>query len=360
MRRPFSLLILIGALASMGAQHRTPNFLVHAPTPQIAQQIGQYAEHYRREKAVLWLGREMPPWSQPCPLHVQVGMEGPSGATSFHFGQGQVLSMKMEIQGPLDRLLASVLPHEITHTVFAHHFRQPVPRWADEGGSVLSEDDIERDRHDKLTRSILNQGKQIPLRRLFSLKEYPREVMCLYAQGYSMADYLVKRSDRRTFLAFVGHGMHSGWDHASQSFYGHRTVEELEEAWLKHLRDSKHQPDTILAKEQGKTPGTPTGRNVVRMTVPPAQPLAPDPVVRGAMPSHEQAGQRYSGATPSFQGTSGQGSTWQPVYPVPVSPASSPPPPPQSPNGRNPVRLGTPQPYQGNVPPGVSPVGYPH
>jgi len=70
--------------------------------------------------------------------------------------------MKMEIQGPLDRLLASVLPHEITHTVFAHHFRQPVPRWADEGGSVLSEDDLERERHDKLTRSILNQGSKFP------------------------------------------------------------------------------------------------------------------------------------------------------------------------------------------------------
>src|SRR6202158_2609266 len=153
----------------------------------------------------------MPPCAQHCPIHVQVNMEGPSGATSFHFGQGQVLSMKMEIQGPLDRLLSSVLPHEITHTVFAHHFRQPVPRWADEGGSVLSEDDLERDRHDKLTRTILNQGKQIPLRRLLSLKEYPREVMCLYAQGYSMSGYLVKRSDRKTFLSFVAHGMQNGW-----------------------------------------------------------------------------------------------------------------------------------------------------
>ena len=41
----------------------------------------------------------------------------------------------------MERMLHSVLPHEMTHTVFAHHFRYPVPRWADEGGSVLSEDD---------------------------------------------------------------------------------------------------------------------------------------------------------------------------------------------------------------------------
>ena len=44
-------------------------------------------------------------------------------------------------KGPASALKNSVLPHEVTHTVFAHHFRQPVPRWADEGGSVYSEDD---------------------------------------------------------------------------------------------------------------------------------------------------------------------------------------------------------------------------
>ena len=91
------LVLCLVALASMGAQYRTTNFVINAPTPQIAQQMGQYAEHYRREKALQWLGYEMPAWQQPCPLHVSVNMDGPSGATSFHFGQGTILGMKMEI-----------------------------------------------------------------------------------------------------------------------------------------------------------------------------------------------------------------------------------------------------------------------
>ena len=354
----FLIIILFGVWASMGAQYRTTNFIVFAPTPQVAQQIGQRAEEYRRDKALLWLGREMPQWPQPCPLYVQVNMEGPSGATSFHFGQGQVLSMKMEIQGPLDRLLASVLPHEITHTVFAYYFRQPVPRWADEGGSVLSEDDMERDRHDKLTRSILNQGRQIPLRRLLSLKEYPREVMCLYAQGFSMSDYLVKRSDRRTFLAFVGNGMQAGWDSAAQSFYGHASVEALEESWLSHLRETKNHPDTLLAKDQVKTPGAAMARNIVRLTAPPAQPFGPAAVVRGAMPNNEQVGQRFSAPTPNY------GPTWQPVYPVPASAVNFAAAPPAVPMSQTPprVQLGIPQfgPIPSNVPVGASPVGFPH
>lgn len=335
MRRSTTVWILIAAFCSLGAQHQTTNFLVQAPTVQIAQQIGQYAEHYRREKALQWLGYEMPPWRTPCPLHVTVNMEGPSGATSFHFVQGTILSMKMEIQGPLDRLLASVLPHEITHTVFAHHFRQPVPRWADEGGSVLSEDEIEKNRHDKLTRQILNQGKQIPLRRLFALKEYPREVMCLYAQGYSMCHFLVSRSDRRTFLSFVGHGMQHGWDSAVQSFYGMRSVDELETAWLQHLRDTRQQPhqDIQAAQNQGRNVNQTASRPIVRLTAPPVQPLEPSPVVRGAAPAPEQVGQRFGQPPPPPPFPSNQrqpANNWQPatVRPIPAAtpPAVTPPP----------------------------------
>src|SRR5262245_15359099 len=179
-------LLLLGSTLSLGASYRTPNFVVEAATPQIAQQVGQYAEHYRKQKAVEWLGREMPDWGAPCPLRVKVTYGGSGGATSFAFDRGRILSIDMQIEGALDRLLASVLPHEVTHTVFAHHFRCPLPRWADEGGSVLSEDDQERARHDMLVRQILNTpGRAIPLRRLFALRDYPRDVMVLYAEGYS-------------------------------------------------------------------------------------------------------------------------------------------------------------------------------
>src|SRR5205807_4751297 len=169
--RPSIALVLAGALASLGAgpQIRTQNFVVEAPTQAIAERAGQWAEYYRKQKAQEWLGREMAPWPQPCPLRLTVTMNGSGGATSFIFDQGRVLERNMHIEGSLDRLIASVLPHEVTHTVFAEHFRSPVPRWADEGGSVLSEDDLERGRHDQMVRQFLNSGRAMPLRRLFSL-----------------------------------------------------------------------------------------------------------------------------------------------------------------------------------------------
>src|SRR5262249_6228776 len=71
MARTLSIsLVLAGALASVGAgpyRVQTTNFVVEAPSPQVAQEVAQYAEVYRKEKAVQWLGREMPTWPTPLP-----------------------------------------------------------------------------------------------------------------------------------------------------------------------------------------------------------------------------------------------------------------------------------------------------
>jgi hypothetical protein len=379
--RRHPVFVLAAVFASMGAQFPTTNFLVDAPTPQIAQQVGLAAEQYRKAKALEWLGREMPPWPEPCPLHVTVTMGGAGGATSFAFDNGRVLGQKMNIEGSLDRLLASVLPHEVTHTVFAHHFRTPVPRWADEGGAVLSEDDIERQRHDKLVRQILNGRREIPLRRLFALREYPNDVMCLYAEGYSVAQFLVDRSNRPTFLNFVAQGMSQGWDGAARAYYHYNSVEELEQAWLAHLRETKR-PPVQLAQDRPPAPGS--QGLLVRQTIPPAQPVlaAPQPIYRGQAPAPGQEGERF-GYGPRSGSMSRPG--YLPDYnpndpPIPAVHIASPPHPPAGQQTWQPagqpvqpyqppaVRLGTPQfgaPVQEFAPPAaarppVSPVGYPN
>src|SRR5205823_4261058 len=143
---------------------------IYAPDAQTAQEIGHMAEYYRKQKAIEWLGQEMPAWPRPCPLYVKVTNRSPGGATKFNYdSRGGYEVLSMEIEGGKERMLHSVLPHEITHTVFAHHFRYPVPRWADEGGSVLSEDDRERQTHDKLCRDKLNMQQAVALRRLFNV-----------------------------------------------------------------------------------------------------------------------------------------------------------------------------------------------
>ena len=202
----------------------------------------------------------------------------------------------MHIFGETKQLLNSVLPHEVTHTVLAHHFGQAVPRWADEGGSVLSENDEERYTHDVKCREVLNQGRGIPLRVLFSLKEYPRDMHVLYAQGYSVSQYLIDQpGGKKKFLQFVGVGMRDdnrNWEEAVQ-MYGFSSTDELQLAWIDALRTP---PSRIAARNQDRKGGTAVasltgGRGVeTRTSAVPGLPLLEAPVVaRGTAPEREPA-----------------------------------------------------------------------
>jgi RNA polymerase sigma factor (sigma-70 family) len=223
--------------------NRTPNFQVDAPTRRIAQLVAEAAERHRKTQAVRWLGQELAPWPAPCPIEVKIGPGrahgATAGATSFEFDHGKVKSQRMTLEGSLENLLASALPHEVTHTVLAHHFGRPLPRWADEGAALLSEDEEEQQRHERLACQILNTpDRAIPLRRLIGMREFPADVMALYAEGFSLTRFLVKDRNHQTFLAFVKQGSRdpSSWDEAVRRHYGYRNVEALEEAWIASLR----------------------------------------------------------------------------------------------------------------------------
>lgn len=232
---------VIPSQSARGAEFVTANFVVTAPNQQVARKVGEYAERWRREKAMEWLGREMPNWGKKCPLQVTVTPSGSSGETTFAFDNGAILDQQMHVSGSLERILDSVLPHEVTHTVFAYRFRQPLPRWADEGGSVLSEDDHERQKHDELIRRFLAKGNQAyRLRKLMTMMTYPNtgeDVITLYAEGYSVVRFLVDSSSKPAFLDFLADGIQPqvGWDRALQKHYGLKNIEQLEQAWLKWM-----------------------------------------------------------------------------------------------------------------------------
>lgn len=229
-------LLVVGAFASIGAGYRTPNFIVTAPTAEFAKQVGDAAEIYRDELAIEWIGKSLPGnWSSPCPIDVKVGTMGAGGATTFNFQNGEVYGWKMEIQGSEERILDSVLPHEINHTIFACHFRRPLPRWADEGAASLIEHGSERLRLQKIHGQVMGTSRKIPLRTLLDMKNYPQDkqqVLTLYAEGHSLADFLIQKSDKPSYVKFLQAAHHEGWDAALQQ-YDYPSIEALERDWDK-------------------------------------------------------------------------------------------------------------------------------
>ncbi len=228
-------LIAAVLFVSMGARHRSANFIIETPDPTFAKQVSQAAERYRHDLAVEWLGQAMPNWSQPCVMTVRTGANlGAGGATTFMFDRGEVFGWRMSIQGSRERLLDSVLPHEITHMVFASHFRRPLPRWADEGGATSVEHISERNKYRKMLYKFLQTGRGIAFNRMFAMKDYPPDVMPLYAQGYSLAEFLIGQHGRRKYVEFMGEGLNSNdWSGALRRCYGISNTAALQKDWLK-------------------------------------------------------------------------------------------------------------------------------
>ncbi len=260
--------IVLGCVPLLcGASFRTDNFVVEAPTQSIARTVAEHAETERVNIARAWLGRELPAWTTPCPIRVKVTSGEAGGLTSFGFNNGHVTDQSIVVEGRLDRILASALPHEITHTVFAAYFGGPMPRWADEGASLLSEDERERRRHDQIAVDLLARRGEVSLVRLFRIEEYPKDLLSFYGQGYSISRFLIEIGGKPRFLHFVRDGLKSGWDSATLNHYGLADVRELDRAWRSWHRvtltasvPDRDEEDFVYRDQPAGTEEQPPGR----------------------------------------------------------------------------------------------------
>jgi hypothetical protein len=230
--------------AQYGTRYETENFVIQdAPTPVLAERFGKVAEQYRHDLAILWLGEPMPNWSEKCPIKVQVGEKlGAGGATSFVFDNGEVYDWDMNIQGSAERIIDSVLPHEITHTILVSHFRRPIPRWLDEGIATSVEHHTEKANYRRMLHEFLRKDVQkcLPFRQLVSLKEYPSDPMPFYAQGFSIVEYLLAlgrlhdSQEHRRLVRFVQSVLETNdWQSSLQKHYGIGSLGDLQLSWLR-------------------------------------------------------------------------------------------------------------------------------
>ena len=214
----------------------TAHFRVMSQDQEFARQVATMAEAYRTHLAMHWLGRELPAWVEKVPLMVNTSPNLPaSGETKYTLVGGGVRSIQMVVSGTKERILDSVLPHEMTHTVLATHFAasgKPVPRWADEGACTTVEHMSERSKHDVMLVKFLTENRGIPFRQLFAMREYPPDMMPLYAQGYSLCAFLIAQAGPRKFVEFLERGMQSeDWVHAVGAVYGYPKLGDLQTAW---------------------------------------------------------------------------------------------------------------------------------
>ena len=241
--------LLLASLSTLcfAAHCRTQNFLVEAPTQQLANQVAEQAERYRLELAQYWLGRPIRPWRDPCPIEVVAGPNlAAQGVTNYNVYP--VGNFQMKVIGTPERILDSVLPHEVTHTVLATHFGKPLPRWADEGICTTVEHSAERTKHDAKLLEFLSHRRGIPMNQMFLMKEYPSDILPLYAQGYSVCEFLIAQSGPRNFIKFIeGYMQHESWTDNVRKHYGYQSLAELQNHWLAWVRSGRGPVDAYVS-----------------------------------------------------------------------------------------------------------------
>ncbi len=253
------LLLSTSASAQFGRRQQSTahsqNFIVFASSPQWATQVAEMAELNRRNLAVHWLGQELPPWSERVPIHVEAGEHlGAGGETRFTLlGGDRVGQWMMSVSGTQERILDSVLPHEITHTIFATHFAplgKYVPRWADEGACTTVEHASEKKKHQDHLQVFLKTRRGLAFNQMFNLKEYPADIMPLYAQGHSAVQFLIAQGGPQKFVKFLEAGMRSeSWNTSLQQFYDYDSIGQFQTLWNQWLVDGS--PESLLAYAPG-------------------------------------------------------------------------------------------------------------
>ncbi len=247
---------------------RSKNFLVHAPNQALAEAVARHAERFRNELAEYWLGRRLPDWPTPCPIEVVAGPRlAAQGVTTYT--RSPVGNFQMEVVGTPERILDSVLPHEVTHTVLATHFGRPLPRWADEGICTTVEHSAERNKHEAKLREFLSTRRGIAMNRLFLLTEYPADMLPMYAQGYSVCRFLIEQSGPRRFIKFLEDYMRQpSWTTNVRQHYGYESLEELQQSWLGWVADGSRSVESFVSTRSRQS-GSPAGAAA------PADPVSP-------------------------------------------------------------------------------------
>ena len=234
---PFVAILFLTASAAtnlFAATYRTPNFVVSAGSDAFARQAGEAAEKYRRDLAFFWFGEVLPPWSNPCLVTIETGPNlSAKGETVFKCSNNEVYDWKMTAQGTEERVLDSVLPHEVMHAILASYLRGQAPRWLDEGMATAVESDCERANYRYMLADFLHARKGIAFNDMVAMTEYPDDYMPFYAQSFSVCEYLILIGGPRRLAEFAKECARTGdWNATLGRYYEGRSLGDLQLEWV--------------------------------------------------------------------------------------------------------------------------------
>lgn len=223
----------------------TKNFRVwHHLSQADATQVAKASEACRVEAGMKWFGSVGNDWTPICEIYLHSTAQEYSkstgaptaspGHTTLKTEGVRVLSRRIDLHTDDANMMTGVLPHETTHVVLAGRLgEQPVPRWADEGMSVLSEPKNRIQKHlDNLPKHA-RENTLFHVSRLMQMSDYPEPKLVgpFYAQSVSLVDYLTRLKGPQAFSEFMKDGLKNGYESALSRHYAIQSYNDLNQSW---------------------------------------------------------------------------------------------------------------------------------
>ena len=232
MRLATLLLVSMVSVTLNAASFRTRNFIVEAATPSLARQVAEQAESYRKQLAMHWLGAPLPAWPNPCPIQVVSGPHLPAqGVTTYNPIPAR--DFQMEVVGSQQRILDSVLPHEITHTVspltLAAHCRVGQA----EGICTTVEHESERSKHEVKLLEFFEISSGDRHEPAFPDERLSRRCTTDVRPRLLSLSIPHRPEGAREFIRFLGNYLrHPSWTKNLRNHYGYESLQEFQDYWI--------------------------------------------------------------------------------------------------------------------------------
>ncbi|MEM0465334.1 MAG: thioredoxin domain-containing protein [Candidatus Pacearchaeota archaeon] len=240
--------------------YKTPNFIVKDNSDN-ACLFAWHLEYWKCFFAVELIGREYPKFEKLCPVEVilrnNLGNKVSSGgSTSFLIDKKEgPIMFKMSLEGGYEGLIKDTIPHEVQHIITAIYFGKQIPIWFNEGVSSHVESTSRKSELYLMLHTFLRTNRGITVSRLFEMYDYPSDILPLYAQGYSIVDYLYQLGEikepcngKKRLFDFMEEFLNTNDYNSALKKYYDMDLNQLSKEWLSWVR--KGSPNLIIENKE--------------------------------------------------------------------------------------------------------------
>lgn len=242
-----SLALLAAPLLGAGFSHNE-NFVVFTPSQvdrdaaeAYAEQVIGRAERYRKEIAEEWLGRALPPSVGRTIITVRFSDQQDRGRT---WAKEDLRSRFHNIDLITSRDLATgeTLKHEVAHVVLSTQYAGDarLAPWAEEGIASRYDDSERVAIRSQIVHWFAETGNWPDIESVMRAELIPSMDRSSYAVAATLADFLIERRDKESFLRFAETARSRGWNESLDTFYGIRNIDQLQLLWQAWIKRQQH------------------------------------------------------------------------------------------------------------------------